>query len=189
MYVRLGFAIAAHLEPEILLLDEVLAVGDRAFQRKCFDRVRALQREGRTIIFISHDLGAVEALCDRVLLMQRGEVIADGLPDEVIEQYKALTTKETTPPSPSIGPVREWRDVDAQGDRVVQLRRVRVCGEEPPSRGGHSTPRLNGSRTTFEGGHVLVPACTVQRWRPPFVVLDLEPGVGERSRPTVTSTA
>src|SRR5215471_9094575 len=130
MYVRLGFSIAAHLEPEILLLDEVLAVGDMAFQRKCLDRVRALRREGRTIIFISHDLNAVEALCDRVLLMQRGEVIADGPPGEVIEQYKALATNEMAMAFRDVGPVREWRDVDAPGDRVVRLRRVRVCGED-----------------------------------------------------------
>jgi lipopolysaccharide transport system ATP-binding protein len=90
MYVRLGFSIAAHLEPEILLLDEVLAVGDMAFQKKCLDRVTELRREGRTIIFISHDLVAVEALCDRVLLMQRGEAIVTGPPGEVIKQYKAL---------------------------------------------------------------------------------------------------
>jgi len=130
MYVRLGFAIAAHLEPEILLLDEVLAVGDMAFQRKCLDRVRALRQAGRTIVFISHDLNAVEALCDRVLLMQRGEVIADGPPGEVIGQYKALSTKGTTSPFSGIGPVREWRDLDVRGDRVVRLRRVRVCGED-----------------------------------------------------------
>ena len=98
MYVRLGFSIAAHLEPEILLLDEVLAVGDMAFQQKCLDRVRELRREGRTIIFISHDLSAVEALCDRVLLMQRGKAIANGPPGAVIEQYKALTANGATPP-------------------------------------------------------------------------------------------
>ncbi len=66
MYVRLGFSIAAHLEPDILLLDEVLAVGDAAFQVKCLDRVNELHRQGRTIVFISHDLGAVERMCGRV---------------------------------------------------------------------------------------------------------------------------
>src|SRR4030088_1529264 len=80
MFVRLGFSIAAHLDPDILLLDEVLAVGDAAFQSKCLERVNDLRRSGKTIIFISHDLGAVERLCDRVLLMQRGEVIGSGSP-------------------------------------------------------------------------------------------------------------
>jgi len=160
MYVRLGFAIAAHLEPEILLLDEVLAVGDMAFQRKCLDRVSALRQAGRTIIFISHDLSAVEALCDRVLLMQRGEVIADGPPSEVIGQYKALARKGTTSPFAGIGPVREWRDVDAPGDRVVRLRRVRMCGEDGATISVVDIRDPVGIEITYdvlEGGHVLVP--------------------------------
>jgi len=88
MYVRLGFSIAAHLEPDILLLDEVLAVGDAAFQSKCIQRIGELKRAGTTIVFISHDLGAVERLCDRVLLMQRGQVMTTGSPREVINQYQ-----------------------------------------------------------------------------------------------------
>lgn len=74
MYVRLGFSIAAHLNPDILLLDEVLAVGDAAFQAKCLQRINELKEAGITIVFISHDLGAVERVCDRVLLMQRGKL-------------------------------------------------------------------------------------------------------------------
>jgi lipopolysaccharide transport system ATP-binding protein len=179
MYVRLGFAIAAHLEPEILLLDEVLAVGDMAFQRKCFDRVRALQREGRTIIFISHDLIAVEALCDRVLLMQHGEVIADGPPGEVIGQYKALATKGATPPFTGIGSVREWRDLDAPGDGVVRLRRVRVCGEDGAIISTADIRHPVGIEITYdvlEGGHVLVPIVHFfnEARLHLFTVLDLE---------------
>jgi ABC-type polysaccharide/polyol phosphate transport system ATPase subunit len=89
MYVRLGFSIAAHLDPDILLLDEVLAVGDAAFQAKCIRRITELKESGTTIVFISHDLGAVEALCDRVLLMERGQLIADGTAREVINEYEA----------------------------------------------------------------------------------------------------
>ena len=180
MYVRLGFAIAAHLEPEILLLDEVLAVGDLAFQKKCLDRVRALRREGRTIIFISHDLNAVEALCDRVLLMQRGEVIAVGPPAEVIGQYRALATKGTTSPFPGTGPVREWRDPDAPGDHAVRLRRVRVCGEDGATISAVDIRHPVGIEIMYdvlEGGHVLVP--TVHFFNEGrlhlFVVMDLEP--------------
>lgn len=88
MYVRLGFSIAAHLDPDILLLDEVLAVGDAGFQEKCLERIRELERAGKTIIFISHDLTAVEQLCSRALLMQRGQIIADGPPREVIARYR-----------------------------------------------------------------------------------------------------
>jgi ABC-type polysaccharide/polyol phosphate transport system ATPase subunit len=89
MYVRLGFSIAAHLEPDILLLDEVLAVGDAAFQAKCLERIGELKREGTTIVFISHDLGAVERLCDRVLLMKSGQVVASGPAREVIDTYQS----------------------------------------------------------------------------------------------------
>jgi ABC-type polysaccharide/polyol phosphate transport system ATPase subunit len=88
MYVRLGFSIAAHLSPDILLLDEVLAVGDAAFQEKCLARIAELKRAGTTIVFISHDLGAVERVCDRVLLMKSGEVVKSGPPREVIEAYQ-----------------------------------------------------------------------------------------------------
>lgn len=88
MYVRLGFSIAAHMDPDILLLDEVLAVGDAAFQAKCLQRITELKEGGTTIVFISHDLGAVERLCNRVLLMQRGEVAASGSPRDVIVEYQ-----------------------------------------------------------------------------------------------------
>src|SRR3954454_3764275 len=90
MYLRLGFSIAAHLEPDILLLDEVLAVGDASFQAKCLDRINELHRQGRTIVFISHDLGAVERLCGRVLLMNHGGIDAEGSAREVIAKYQAV---------------------------------------------------------------------------------------------------
>jgi hypothetical protein len=91
MYVRLGFAIAAHLDPDILLLDEVLAVGDAAFQAKCLDRITELRKDGRTLVFISHDLAAVYRLCDRALLLNHGSILADGSPRQVIDQYQEMT--------------------------------------------------------------------------------------------------
>jgi ABC-type polysaccharide/polyol phosphate transport system ATPase subunit len=94
MYVRLGFSIAAHLEPDILLLDEVLAVGDAAFQAKCLDRIHDLHRQGRTIVFISHDLAAVERLCIRAILLRRGQVIASGPAREVITTYQDIGCRE-----------------------------------------------------------------------------------------------
>ena len=90
MYVRLGFSIAAHLDPDILLLDEVLAVGDSAFQSKCLQRIDDLRRAGTTIVFISHDLGAVQRLCDRVLLMNHGAIAASGSPHDVINEYQRV---------------------------------------------------------------------------------------------------
>src|SRR5215470_13398718 len=93
MYVRLGFSIAAHLNPDILLLDEVLAVGDAAFQRKCIQRITELKKNGTTIVFISHDLRAVQQLCDRVILLKKGQIEADGAPAETIELYQSLSAQ------------------------------------------------------------------------------------------------
>ena len=90
MYLRLGFSIAAHLEPDILLLDEVLAVGDAAFQAKCLDRINELHRQGRTIVFISHDLAAVERLCRRVILLSHGRIAGEGPARQLISQYQAF---------------------------------------------------------------------------------------------------
>jgi len=91
MYVRLGFAIAAHLDPDILLLDEVLAVGDAAFQAKCLERIAELRKDGRTMVFISHDLAAVYRLCDRALLLSHGCILSDGPPRQVIDEYQQMT--------------------------------------------------------------------------------------------------
>ncbi len=87
MYVRLAFAVAAHLEPEILLVDEVLAVGDLEFQRKCLGKMRDVASHGRTVLFVSHNLGAVRRLCDRAVLIREGTVVADGDPGSVISGY------------------------------------------------------------------------------------------------------
>ncbi len=87
MYVRLAFAVAAHLEPEILLIDEVLAVGDVEFQKKCLGKMSEVARGGRTVLFVSHNTDAVLALCDRTLLLDRGALIHDGPPTDVIGSY------------------------------------------------------------------------------------------------------
>lgn len=88
MFVRLGFAVASHFDADILLLDEVLAVGDLAFQARCLDRIEEIRRSGRTILLVSHDLAAVERLCDRVLLLTSGEVAGEGTPRDMIEKYQ-----------------------------------------------------------------------------------------------------
>ncbi|HLM24626.1 MAG TPA: ATP-binding cassette domain-containing protein [Pyrinomonadaceae bacterium] len=93
MYVRLGFSIAAHLDPDVLLLDEVLAVGDASFQRKCIQRITELKKNGTTIVFISHDLRAVQQLCDRVILLKRGQIEADGDPAETIAFYQSSSAQ------------------------------------------------------------------------------------------------
>jgi lipopolysaccharide transport system ATP-binding protein len=95
MYVRLGFAVAAHLEPEVLIVDEVLAVGDAAFQRKCMAKMQDVSNKGRTILFVSHNMGSIQALCDRAIVLKSGGVIADGDPLEAIKVYLKSTTQQS----------------------------------------------------------------------------------------------
>jgi lipopolysaccharide transport system ATP-binding protein len=87
MYVRLAFAVAAHLEPEILIVDEVLAVGDAQFQKKCLGKMEDVGKEGRTVIFVSHQMSAIQALCGRGIVLQAGEVILDGSTNDAIDLY------------------------------------------------------------------------------------------------------
>ncbi len=91
MYLRLGFAVAAHLQPDILIVDEVLAVGDAAFQRKCLGKMGDVAKQGRTVLFVSHNMGAVRSLCTRALVFNGGRVEFDGLADEAISYYSTKT--------------------------------------------------------------------------------------------------
>jgi lipopolysaccharide transport system ATP-binding protein len=91
MYVRLAFAVAAYLDPEILIVDEVLAVGDMGFQRKCLGRIQEVGRSGRTVLFVSHNMAAVESLCTRAILLDEGRVVRDGDVDSLIEEYRRRT--------------------------------------------------------------------------------------------------
>lgn len=94
MYVRLAFAVAAHLEPEILLIDEVLAVGDLAFQRKCLGKMNEVSNQGRTVLFVSHNLAAITSLCDRVVHIDKGKIKNHGNPQAVVEDYINDSTDE-----------------------------------------------------------------------------------------------
>jgi lipopolysaccharide transport system ATP-binding protein len=100
MYMRLAFAIAAHLEPEILFVDEVLAVGDAGFQRRCLDRLRTVAAEGRTVVFVGHDLGAVAELSDRCVLLEDGRLRHIGPTPEVLETYRR-SFEPPAPPAPA----------------------------------------------------------------------------------------
>jgi len=93
MYARLGFAVAAHVDPEILIVDEVLSVGDSGFQQKCIERMRSVKRGGTTIVFVSHNLNAVTLLCTRALGLWRGKVFSDAVPAEVAAQYRNLMSE------------------------------------------------------------------------------------------------
>lgn len=119
MYVRLAFSVAAHFEPEILLVDEVLAVGDAEFQARCLGRMEDMGATGRTVLFVSHNMQAVSQLCDRALLLDGGSIVRDGPSEEIVAHY--LQT------SAGAGSIRSWPDLeDAPGDAVVRLRSVRI---------------------------------------------------------------
>lgn len=89
MLARLGFAVAVHTDPDLLLVDEVLAVGDYAFQHKCFERIHQIRATGTTILFVSHDAGMVQQLCDRVLWLREGRLLRDGAPGPILAEYLA----------------------------------------------------------------------------------------------------
>ncbi len=123
MYVRLAFSVAAHLEPEILLVDEVLAVGDASFQKKCLGKMGQVSREGRTILFVSHNMAAVKALCRKAVLISDGAVAASGMVADVVDDYLLGT-------APGVG-VREWRDsATAPGNESVHVSYVRIIPPE-----------------------------------------------------------
>jgi ABC-2 type transport system ATP-binding protein len=88
MYIRLGFAVAVNVEPEILLVDEVLSVGDEAFQRKCLDRVTRFQKDGRTILFVTHAADLIRRVCDRAIVLEHGRIVADAAPGEAVRSFR-----------------------------------------------------------------------------------------------------
>jgi lipopolysaccharide transport system ATP-binding protein len=100
MYVRLAFAVAAHLEPEILVVDEVLAVGDAEFQKKCLGKMHEVSRGGRTVLFVSHNMAAIQALCSRVIVLQGGTKVADGDPVESVAAYLSGVAQAIAPHLP-----------------------------------------------------------------------------------------
>src|SRR5581483_3520255 len=90
MYMRLAFSVATEVDPDILLIDEILAVGDTKFQQKCMERIRQFRAAGKTMVFVSHDMNSIRELCDRVLLVHQGELLDDGPPTNVISRYEEL---------------------------------------------------------------------------------------------------
>src|SRR3954471_18102029 len=113
MFMRLGFAVAAHIRSDVLLLDEVFAVGDEEFQRKCFGKVAEFKNRGGTIVFVSHDAQAVERLCDRAVLLRQGEVAFDGPTTEAIGAYRRLLAADANPDELEAG-LREWGSGEAR---------------------------------------------------------------------------
>jgi lipopolysaccharide transport system ATP-binding protein len=123
MYVRLAFAVAAHLSPEILIVDEVLAVGDLAFQNKCLGKMEDVSHTGRTVLFVSHNMPAISRLCSRAVLIEAGSVLKDGSTTDVVSRY--------IEGSLASGPVREWNDlVGAPGTTELKLVSVDITSDD-----------------------------------------------------------
>ena len=127
MYMRLGFAIASHVEADVLLLDEVFAVGDEQFQRKCFGRIFEFKQAGGTIVFVSHDAAAVERLCDRAVLLKDGHVAFDGPTHTAIVEYRRLLAGERNPEERAAG-LKEW------GGENARIESARLLGPEGDDR-------------------------------------------------------
>lgn len=119
MYMRLAFAIAVNVDPDILLIDEVLAVGDASFQRRCFRRIKEYQQAGKTIIFVSHDLNAVKDLCDEVILMDQGKVVVSGPPMNIVSAYFEMLSKKEAARRISAG---EETEVDISGETLSAVK-------------------------------------------------------------------
>ncbi len=162
MYMRLAFSVAAHIEPEILLIDEVLAVGDADFQKKSIERMELVGRHGQTVLLVSHNIQTVLRLCRRVLCLDQGRVVALGPAEEVAERYLAIGGSDRGERTYAPGPY-------APGDSVVRLRGVRIR-----NRGGDTLATVQlgiefGIEMQFEvaeGGAILFPSLTVhhQDW-------------------------
>jgi lipopolysaccharide transport system ATP-binding protein len=131
MYVRLAFAVAAHLDPEILVVDEVLAVGDAAFQKKCLGKMGAVAQEGRTVLFVSHNLSSIIQLCDTCVLLSAGRVVSIGTAEETVEQYLA-------PNSDAEYDINQDAMKDRKGSGDIRIKRIVLLNEQ--LRPVHSVP-------------------------------------------------
>jgi len=127
MHVRLGFAVVAHLDPEILVVDEVLAVGDVSFQKKAISKMQDVSKsEGRTVLFVSHNLESIKSLCTRTVLMKEGQVINEGLTEMVIDSYLSLSEDEVK----KYAGERTWKLDDTPGNEAVRLLAIRTKNNE-----------------------------------------------------------
>jgi lipopolysaccharide transport system ATP-binding protein len=133
MYMRLAFAVAAHLEPEVLIVDEVLAVGDAAFQKKCLGKMGTVARQGRTVLFVSHNLPSVQTLCTRAVLIEDGRIAEDGRPADIVSTYLRKAHVASHAPLSA--------RVDRQGDGSVRIADIEVKSLDADER-VHSTSRL-----------------------------------------------
>ena len=153
MFMRLAFSVAAHLEPEVLIVDEVLAVGDINFQKKSLNKMRDVSQSGRTVLFVSHDMNSITRLCDRAIWLKDGMLKSDGKSEQIVGEYLHEQSR--------VGSQKIWEDQEiSPGNEVTRLRRVRVCDEDGATVSSADIRRPVGVEMTYdvlEEGKVLVP--------------------------------
>lgn len=188
MHMRLAFSIAAHLRPEILIVDEVLAVGDVNFQLKCLDKMEEIMNDGRTILFVSHSMSAVTRLCRRSIALNKGQIISQGPTQKVVDEYLNLSQR--------IAPERIWSKETAPQNEIVRLiecRMVNSSGETCQTFQINEEVGIEITYEILEDGHIIVPGFHLlsQERIPIFVVQDVsaEWHRKERQIGTYTSTA
>ena len=187
MRVRLAFAVAAHLEPEILIIDEVLAVGDAAFQDKCLNKMEHVGHQGRTVFFVSHNMQAVTRLCERVIWLDSGQVIADGPAHEIVASYMHEGSSSAAE--------RSWPEIDTSpGGEVARLTRVRIKEEGGQTAASVDIRAAVGFEMTFEviqDGYTLLPHFSLANDEGvvAFVTVDVDPQWRKKKRPKGSYTA
>lgn len=153
MYMRLAFAVAAHLEPEVLIVDEVLAVGDMAFQKKCLNKMRDVSGSGRTVLFVSHDMSSITRICNRAIALNHGKIVGEGDASEVVREYL----------SSSWGMRSEHRfesDLQQPKSEFVRLESVRIVNETGETCGTFDVRKKIGIEITYDvlqTGQILLP--------------------------------
>ncbi len=153
MYMRLAFAVAAHLEPEILIVDEVLAVGDHAFQKKCLNKMQDVSQSGRTVLFVSHDMSAISRICNRAIALSGGKIVLEGDSADVTREYLSTSwgmNAEKIYENASNAPESEF----------VRLKKARIINEQGETRGSHDIRNRIGIEITYEvlqSGKILLP--------------------------------
>ena len=181
MRVRLAFSVAAHLEPDILIVDEVLAVGDMDFQKKCINKMDDASKQGRTVVFVSHNMPAITRLCERAVLIKQGRLISDGPATKVVGEYLRSGSGNTA--------LRKWEDLkDAPGGKIARLRQVRVATKEQDVADSIDIRKELLFEMIFdllEPDHVLLPnfGLVNENGDVVFITVDQDPAWRKRPRP------
>ena len=164
MTVRLGFAVAAHLDPDILIVDEVLAVGDAAFQKKCIGKMQSISDSGRTIIFVSHNMASIESLCSQSIFLDQGKIISTGIPKVIIEEYMSRNLSDST---------HKLKDrEDRQGSGLLRVEKIEIVDDK--------LQKINFAKTGTTLSLIITFSYTVKSYPNTRFCLSFTNGKGER---------